>query len=334
MGSISDFILFLRIVAVALNAPAVDVRAVGLLVARKRPCIAIFRLGYSVVEVKLHRFAGRQIRHNIGRQIRIGERADVHAIFPNRLVVPPVVSARHTHRANHRLVADVAVDYLIIVQLHRRIPVRLAVHDCLGHMQQVNLQFRPCKNRSIEVAAAVRRGRAQFDVLLRFVGIPFARNRHITINIDSKARLYCVRACTFVVRIRVRRDGSRAFPDARQRPPETIDRHHLSVAALPVQTCIAGRNLETKVVIAIDTILRIPECIGRRDTDFRLERITHADGNHAIVEIPKFVRRKRNSRDRNRIAHRTNLAPVWMVIAKNGIVKSSIVCSLPLGAIV
>ena len=202
-------------------------------------------------------------------------------------------------------------------------------------MQQVNLQFRPCKNRSIEVVAAVRRGCAQFDVLLRFIGIPLARNRHITINIDSKARLYCVRASTFVVRIRIRRDGSRAFPDARQRSPEMIDRHHLGVAALPVQTCIAGRNLETRVVIAIDTILRIPECIGRRDTDFRLERITHADGNHAIVEIPKFVRRKRNSRDRNRFAHRTNLAPVWMIIAKNGIVKSSLVCSLlPLGAIV
>ena len=255
VGRVSDFILFLRVVAVALDAPAIDVCAIGLLVARKCPCVAVFRLAHCVIEVKFYRIIRWNLCDDVCCRIRVSESADVHAVFPNNLILPPVVSARRTHRANHRLVADVAVDHFIIVQLHRRIPVRLAVHDCLGHMQQVNLQFRPCKNRSIEVAA-VRRGCAQFDVLLRFVGIPLARDRQVAVYIHVEARLNsgCTRA--LAVRNCINRDDRRTVFDRRQKSRVAVNLDDGRVAAFPVETSIARIKCHFPL-LTINALIRV-----------------------------------------------------------------------------
>ena len=209
-----------------------------------------------MIEVKFNRIIRRNLCDNVCFRIRVSESADVHAVFPNNLILPPVVFARCAHRANHRLVADVAVDHFIIVHLHRRIPVRLAVHDCLGHMQQVNLQFRPCKNRSIEVVAAVRRGCAQFDVLLRFVGIPFARDGKVAVYIHVEARLNsgCTRA--LAVRNCINRDGRRTVFDRRQKSRIAVNLDDGRGAALPVETSIARikRHLS---LLAVNTLIRV-----------------------------------------------------------------------------
>ena len=71
VGRVSDFILFLHVVAVALDAPAIDVCAIGLLVARKCPRVAVLRLTHCVIEVKFNRCSLRDFHDDSSRSIRI-----------------------------------------------------------------------------------------------------------------------------------------------------------------------------------------------------------------------------------------------------------------------
>ena len=182
----SGGLLHLLDVAVRSNHPAVEVGAVGLLVARVCPVVAEARVAQLVADIQLQNgvFAQRFQHARIAPSVREG--ADVEAA--ECFVLRPRGFIGFKVGDDSGLIADVAVENRAVRHQHRRKEVLLiAVHF---DVQQVNGQViahRRCgRNRA---GNALRF--ANVELRLRAVGEPRARR---FLHLDDEAVNVCVRA--------------------------------------------------------------------------------------------------------------------------------------------